>query len=386
MIELAAVLGDYLRPGDAGRRERGERRQTLALRRLGGGGRPRRARGRRWPASYSFVHALTRQAVLDRMPRSRRTLLHARAAEALERQPADASLVARLAHHYLAAHILGFHDQALRYSREAGQLAERSLAFEDAAVWFERAASLPECEPAARVGAAAGGGGRLRAGLPVPPCPRHLRALSTPSPTRRCASPPQSGYEDATWRPGLVGRRAADLLSAALDECGLDGHDPRYVRGLGSLGRALALAGETGPGPPGGQPGDRPRPPARRRVDPGSRLTTSMWHGTTPDVADLQLERTSEMRRMAKERRDYETLGSAANFTATVSYLVGRPRRPAGGDRRRPPVASGDRPAVLPPRLLLPGPLRGLPAGRLREAEHWADETLKQNGTPSATT
>src|SRR5205823_3759149 len=98
----------------------------------------------------SFVHALTRQTVIDRMPASRRTLLHARAAEALERQPHDASLVPRLARHYLAAHILGYQQQALRYSREAGRLAERSLAFEDAAVWFERAASLPECDPAVR--------------------------------------------------------------------------------------------------------------------------------------------------------------------------------------------------------------------------------------------
>ncbi len=92
---------------------------------------------------YSFVHALVRQAVLDGMPPSRRMLVHARAAGALERQPPHASLVPRLARHYLASHVPGFHDRALRYSRDAGRLAERSLAFEDAAVWFERAASPP---------------------------------------------------------------------------------------------------------------------------------------------------------------------------------------------------------------------------------------------------
>jgi predicted ATPase len=99
---------------------------------------------------HSFVHALVRQAVLDGMPPSRLMLMHARAAEALERQSPDASLVPQLARHYLASHVLGFHDRALRYSREAGRLAERSLAFEDAAVWFERAAQLPECDPAER--------------------------------------------------------------------------------------------------------------------------------------------------------------------------------------------------------------------------------------------
>ena len=52
------------------------------------------------------------------------------------------------------------------------------------------------------------------------------------------------GYEEANWRPGLVefegGRPAgfgAGIVRAATD-------DPRYVRALGSFGRALAFAGE----------------------------------------------------------------------------------------------------------------------------------------------
>src|SRR5439155_8333462 len=99
---------------------------------------------------YSFVHALVRQTVIDRLPPSRRAHLHARAAEALERQSSDPALVPRLAAHYLAADILGFQDRALTYCREAGRLAENSLAFEDAAVWFERAASLHDCDPTVR--------------------------------------------------------------------------------------------------------------------------------------------------------------------------------------------------------------------------------------------
>ncbi len=71
------------------------------------------------------------------MPASRRILLHARAGEALEAQPPHASLVPRLARHFLAAHVLGLHDRAIHFSQEAGRLAERSLAFEEAAMWFE---------------------------------------------------------------------------------------------------------------------------------------------------------------------------------------------------------------------------------------------------------
>jgi DNA-binding CsgD family transcriptional regulator len=273
---------------------------------------------------YSFVHALVRQAVLDGMLPSRRMLLHARAAEALERQPPHASLVPRLAHHYLASHVLGFHDRALRYSRDAGRLAERSLAFEDAAAWFERAAELPECDPGERAELLLAAAGDYVRACQFPHARDiygRLYAIAGPSVRLTAAI----GFEDATWRPGLVGTQAADLLSAALAGCGLNHQDPLYARGLGSLARALALAGET----------TRARQVSARATDLAARLgdepvlvhalSTSMWHGNTPDVAMEQLERTTAVRDLARESLDYETLGAAANFSATVSYLVGRP-------------------------------------------------------------
>lgn len=329
---------------------------------------------------YSFVHALTRQAVIDRMPRARRTLLHARAAEALERQPLDASLVPRLANHFLAAQILGFHDQALHYCREAGKLAEKSLAFEDAAGWFERAAGLPECDTAVRAEMLMAAAADYVRASHFP----HARAIyesldAIAEPAVRLAA--AMGFEDATWRPGLVGPRAADLLTSALEECGLDQRDPRYVRALGSLGRALALAGETGRAR---QVGSRAIDLARRLGDDATlvhALTTSMWHGTTPDVADLQLERTSEVRRMARELRDYETLGSAANFTAMVSYLAGRPDELAEAlpDGQRAVEATGQ-PYYRHVYCCLAHSVAFL-RGDFDEAEHWAGETLKQSDT-----
>ncbi|MGH9170065.1 MAG: LuxR C-terminal-related transcriptional regulator [Acidimicrobiales bacterium] len=330
--------------------------------------------------SYSFVHALARQAVLDHMSPSRRMLLHARAVEALERQPPHASLVPRLAHHCLASHVLGFHDRALRYSREAGRLAERSLAFEDAAVWFERAAELPECDPAIRSELLLAAAADYVRACHFP----HARAiydrLSTiaDTPVRLAAA---IGFEDATWRPGLVGPRAADLLSAALAECGLEHQDPLYVRGLGSLGRALALAGET----------SHARHVSAQAMELAARLggdsalvhvlTTSMWHGTTPEVASEQLERTTAVRELARARLDYEALGAAANFSATVSYLVGRPEalRAAVEDARRSVGATGQ-----PYYRHVYGCLAHAGAfmqGDFEGARHCADETLKQHDT-----
>jgi DNA-binding CsgD family transcriptional regulator len=329
---------------------------------------------------YSFVHALIRQAVLDGMLPSRRMLVHARAAEALERQSPHASLVPRLAHHYLASHVLGFHDRALRYSREAGRLAERSLAFEDAAVWFERAAELPECDLGARAELLLAAAGDYVRACHFP------RARDIYGRLYATAEPPVGlaaaiGFEDATWRPGLVGTQASDLLSSALADCGLDHQDPLYVRGLGSLARALALAGETG----------RARQVSARATELAARLgdesvlahalTTSMWHGTTPDVAAEQLERSRVVSGLARESLDFETLGAAANFSATVSYLIGRPDsvRDAVEDARRAVGATGQ-PYYRHVYCCL-AQAGAFLQGDFDGARQWAEETLKQTDT-----
>jgi DNA-binding NarL/FixJ family response regulator len=321
LIELAAVLGSTFDLSTLVAASETERTTTLALLDVAMAVGLVEAEGAL--DSYTFVHALARQAVVDRMAPSRRTLLHARAAEALERQPPHASLTPRLAHHYLASHILGFHDQALRYSREAGRLAERSLAFEDAAGWFERAASLPECDPATRSELLLAAAADYVRACHFPHAREiYERLYAIGDPVSRLAA--AIGFEDAAWRPGLVGPRGADLLAAALAECGLDHGDPLYVRGLGSMSRALALAGETA----------RARQVSVRACELAERLgnetalahalTTSMWHATTPEVAEEQMERTATVRRLARDALDYETLGAAANFSATVSYALGR--------------------------------------------------------------
>lgn len=272
---------------------------------------------------FSFVHALTREAVIARLTASRLRVMHARAAAALEGR-ADPAVVPCLANHYLVAHVLGYHEQAMRYAREAAAMAERSLAYEDAATWFERAASLPGLSQADRasthLGAAAN---RVRAGDFARARGIYERMSATGDPLVRLQA--AIGYEDASWRPGRADSKAADLLASALESSGLGSDDPRYVRALGSFGRALAFAGETARAR---EIGSMAITHARASEDPAviaHTLEASLWHGLGPEMCEVQFQRSTELSRMARLRRDYEALGSAAHFRAVASYLTGRP-------------------------------------------------------------
>ncbi|SOJ53330.1 Transcriptional regulatory protein DegU [Mycobacterium simulans] len=272
---------------------------------------------------FAFVHALTREATLDGMAASRQRIMHARAGEALEAR-ADPSIVPRLANHYLVAHVLGYHDKALHYSRKAAQLAEQSLAYEDAAKWFERAAALPELGPEDRArlnfGAATN---HVRSGDFARGRAIYERISAMDDPLIRLEA--AVGYEDASWRPGLADSKAADLLASALEGCGLSTEDPRYVQALASFGRALAFAGEA----------VRAREVGSRAIDSARvigdstailhALHASLWHGLSPEMSDIQVERSAELLSGLQSLRDYVALGSSSHFRALVSYLVGRP-------------------------------------------------------------
>ena len=118
IIELAAVLGDHFDLPTLVRAGASDRGQSMdAVDSATAVGLIEAVDG--VPGRYGFVHSLTRQAVLDRLPHARRTWLHARVAQALEALR-DPALIPRIAHHYLAAHLLGYHDQALRYAVAGG--------------------------------------------------------------------------------------------------------------------------------------------------------------------------------------------------------------------------------------------------------------------------
>lgn len=329
---------------------------------------------------YAFIHALTRETVLGRLAPSRMASLHAQVGRALEDRADDPAFVPRLAHHFLASHVLGNHARAKRYACEAGALSERSLAFEEAAVWFERAATLPEIDQADRSELLfAAAGNHLRAGefARARTIYERLSAMSDPMVRLRAAV----GYEDANWRPGLANTKAADLLVSALEGCGLDDSDVRYIRALGSLGRALAFAGET-----------------RRARDVGTRaillaeriddmetvshaLKTSLWYGLGPDMAEAQLSRATNLARLARELGDYDTLASASYFRAMAAYLMGDKSslEQAADDGMRSAERSGQAFFGYVAGCVAEG--RALLQGEFEAAESWAESTLRLGAT-----
>lgn len=325
---------------------------------------------------YSFIHALTRETVLSRLAPSRLASLHARVGRALEDRADDPAFVPRLAHHFLASHVLGNHSQARKYASEAGALSVRSLAFEEAAVWYERAAALPEIEQAERselfFDAASN---HLRAGdfARARSIYERLSAMSDPMVRLQAAV----GYEDANWRPGLANTRAADLLVSALQDCLLDDSDLAYVRALGSLGRALAFAGETG----------RAREVGTRAILLAERigdlptishtLKTSLWYGLGPDMADEQLSRATSLSHLARELGDYDTLGSAAYFRAMAAYVMGDRAAldEAASDGRTSAGRNGQPFFGYVAGCVSQG--RALLRGEFEAAEGWAESTLR---------
>jgi DNA-binding CsgD family transcriptional regulator len=272
---------------------------------------------------YGFVHSLTRQAVLDRLPHTRCTTLHARVAQTLEAH-GDPALTPRIAHHYLAAHVLGFHEQALRHTAAAARQAAHSLAFEEAALWFDRAASLPETPEGVRAQLSfEAAANHVRAGDFARARGIYERLTTTTDPMVRLEA--AMGLEEAVARPGLSDGRAADLLGAALAGSALAPDDPRHLRARGSLGRALAFAGRV---EEARAVGSAAIEAARRSGDRPTLvhvLKTSLWHGLTPDVAAVQLARSTELARLCAETGDRESGSMASFFRVVVSYLAGRP-------------------------------------------------------------
>ncbi|HWT21872.1 MAG TPA: AAA family ATPase, partial [Solirubrobacteraceae bacterium] len=99
------------------------------------------ARGGAW----SFAHGIVRQAVYERVSRTRRGRLHAAVAAALEERRAGAADdVGDLAHHYGVAAAIGLdtHAPAVRYSRQAAERAIGLLAYDVAVEHLERAERL----------------------------------------------------------------------------------------------------------------------------------------------------------------------------------------------------------------------------------------------------
>src|SRR2546422_7226524 len=99
---------------------------------------------------YRFAHALIRETIYEELDAAERARLHGRIGEVLEalHQMDPTPHLATLAHHFLEAVPAGGAEKAIAYSTRAARYAEASLAYEDAAVLFERALEgLPGAHP-----------------------------------------------------------------------------------------------------------------------------------------------------------------------------------------------------------------------------------------------
>lgn len=275
------------------------------------------------PGHYRFPHALARQAVVELLPPSRRADQHARVAAVLEAAPAgSARRVQSLAHHYAQARALGLADKAVHYLVEAATSAERALAHEDAGRWYEQAAALSDASGAAdRLHLAAArshllSGDFARARLLAERVARSARSLE-----RLQAA---ILYEAASWRPGLPGQRAVELLYAALEATD-DAGEALRVRARASLGRALAFTGDSDAAH---HLGAQAVAQARLLGDDdllAHALQASLWHGLRPRDVPGKLARATELSTLAHRTGALGHLGPAAYYRGVIAYVQGDP-------------------------------------------------------------
>jgi DNA-binding CsgD family transcriptional regulator len=93
------------------------------------------------PPAVEFSHALLRDTLREEVPVSRRLDIHRRAAEHIEAAHRDdlAHYAAELAGHWLSALPAGDASRAVLWAERAATAAMTSLAYEEAAQWYERA-------------------------------------------------------------------------------------------------------------------------------------------------------------------------------------------------------------------------------------------------------
>lgn len=272
---------------------------------------------------YRFPHAIARQSVLDQLSGTDAIRLHATIAQALEsRFPAAPRLVQRLAHHYTAARVLGFDDRAVTYLSRAAELADARLAHEDAGRLFERAADIA-LESGERDSL------RLRAAASWTLAADFARARVLTQDVieqadARSRLQAAIAFEEASWRPGLPGQRAVELLTSTLASVPEDEADPLYVEGISALSRATAFTGAVDAAE---QLESRAIALARRNGDErvlASVLRRSVGHTFRPRGLRERIARSVELTTLARRAgssNEYFSVGPY--FRSAACYIVG---------------------------------------------------------------
>ncbi len=197
---------------------------------------------------FEFEHALVRDTVEATVVGVGRSRAHLAVARAIEAAHAGdyRPVLAELARHFVAAVPLAPVDKAVDYGRQAAAQAVRSAAYDEAASHLDAVltlgvADLQRAEALVELATV-----RVRVGLhgPSRECSREAFALAMGIGEADVAAEAALLFELATHVPGLPGGPAVELLSRAVNQIG-DGVSPLRVRLLASLGRALAIEGQS---------------------------------------------------------------------------------------------------------------------------------------------
>ena len=94
------------------------------------------------PGRRTFAHALVRSTLYEEIPTTRRLRIHKAVARALEQRSSEGGHLEELAYHSCESAALGDVESALRWARAAGDAALGRLAYEEAAVQYERGSQV----------------------------------------------------------------------------------------------------------------------------------------------------------------------------------------------------------------------------------------------------
>lgn len=270
-----------------------------------------------------FVHALARQSVLDLLAPSVRAHHHERLALTLRaRAGEDPGQVERLAHHFAEAAVLGRHTvTAVRYLVAAAELADRRLAHQEAAERFEWAARLGEDVGTSELLLLRAARSRMLA------CDFD-RAMELGAEVSRSTDPAlrlaaATAFEDAGWYTATVGPESLELLLDALSDVPPNPLDPGYIRGLGSVARALAYVGGSAESEAVAQ---QALALARDVGDDellADVVSRAVQVGTQPASTEVRLRRAEELTELAVRTRQWRHLGPAAFHRSLIAYETG---------------------------------------------------------------
>ena len=244
VLELAAVLGQEVDLSEVIGISAASVDVTLDAMDAAVARRPHRAAAQAAATCYRFPHAIARQAVIDVDARARRSCARMRASRRRSRptsppRPGSSSVSRTITPPRVRS---GSATAPSPTWFEPPSSRRIAYAYEDAARLFERASEItPDADERAELLLRPRTAGTWRRDTPRARTLYEQVTGQSGNPRQRLRA--AIGYEDASWRPGLLGHRALELLSTALASIPPDEDDPLFIEALGSLARATAFTG-----------------------------------------------------------------------------------------------------------------------------------------------